>query len=38
MGRSDDGNGSSMLIIVDVAVVAASGLGCGGHDGIMRGS
>jgi len=32
MGRSDDGNGSSVLIIVDLAAVTVRGVGCGGHD------
>ena len=32
MGGSDDGNGSGMLIIVDVVGVVARGVGCGGHD------
>lgn len=32
MGRSEDGDGSSMFILVNVVAVAARGVGCGGHD------
>ena len=32
MGRSEDGNGSSVLILVNVVAVAARGVGCCGHD------
>lgn len=32
MGGREDGNGGSMLEIVDVAAVLAGGVGFGGHD------
>jgi hypothetical protein len=32
MGGREDGNGGSMLEIVDVVVVLAGGVGWGGHD------
>jgi hypothetical protein len=32
MGGRQDGNGGSMLEIIDVAAVLARGAGCAGHD------